>query len=108
MAQEKSPAAPAQQGFPATDLPPVYTNFVSLAGAPEEVVFDFGLNLDMTGQTPDAIKMSHRLVMSYYTAKRLAAALNACLSRQEAVFGTFDTDVGRRIATHASRITAVQ
>jgi hypothetical protein len=102
MAKEPTPALPSS--LPTADLQPVYTNFVAISGAPEEVVFDFGLNLDMTGQTPDSIKLSHRLVMSYFTAKRLAAALNACLSRQEAVFGTVDTDVARRIATHAGRI----
>ncbi|MBS0260944.1 MAG: DUF3467 domain-containing protein [Planctomycetes bacterium] len=103
-----APATPTPGGAPTSDLAPVYANFVSLAGAPEEIVFDFGLNLDMTGQTPDAIKLSHRLVMSYYTAKRLAAALNACLARHEGVFGTVDIDVRHRIATHAGRITPAQ
>lgn len=84
-------------------FPPVYTNFVYVAGAPEEIIFDFGLNVDPTGQPTSSIKLSHRLVMSYYTAKRLAIALEACLARQEATFGVVDTDIARRIATHAQK-----
>jgi hypothetical protein len=84
-------------------FPPVYTNFVSISGAPEEVIFDFGLNTDPMGQSNSPVKLSHRLVMSHYTAKRLAIALQACLARQEAVFGVVDTDIARRIATEAGK-----
>lgn len=84
-------------------FPPVYTNFVSLAGGPEEIIFDFGLNTDPAGKPDSPVRLSHRLVMSYYTAKRLAIALEACLARQEATFGNVDIDIGHRIAAQAQK-----
>ena len=87
-------------------FPPIYTNFVSISGAPEEIIFDFGLNTDPMGQSNSPVKLSHRLVMSHYTAKRLAIVLQACLARQEAVFGVVDTDIARRIAMEAGKSAA--
>jgi hypothetical protein len=97
---------PMQPVVPPAKFPPVYSNFVSLSGAPEEIIFDFGLNTDPTGQSSSPVKLSHRLVLNYYTAKRLAVALQACLARHEAVFGVVDTDIARRIATQSRKSSA--
>jgi hypothetical protein len=79
-----------------------------VAGAPEEIVFDFGLNTDPSGNPASSVKLSHRLVMSYFTAKRLAVALEACLARQEATFGNVEIDIARRIADHAQAVQSPQ
>lgn len=89
-------------------FPPIYANFVSLSGAAEEVILDFGMNTDPAGQPNAAVNLSHRLVLSYFTAKRLAIALEACLGRQEAVFGVVDTDIARRIATQSQKSASAQ
>ncbi|MBI3864683.1 MAG: DUF3467 domain-containing protein [Planctomycetia bacterium] len=94
---------PFQPTVEPAKFPPIYTNFVHVAGAPEEIIFDFGLQVDPTGSPASSVKLSHRLVMSYYTAKRLAIALEACLARQEATFGQVETDVARRVAAHTNK-----
>lgn len=81
----------------------IYTNFVRVSGAPEDLLLDFGLNTDPTGNPQTPVKLSHRLAMSYYTAKRLVIALEACLARYEATFGIVDTDIARRIEAHAKQ-----
>ena len=77
---ETGQAAQAAQQAPqftvdATGLLSTYTNWYRVTGTPEELVIDFGLNPQM-GQVPtEAIKLNTRLVMNFYTAKRLLNAL---------------------------------
>ncbi|MGE5194247.1 MAG: DUF3467 domain-containing protein [Deltaproteobacteria bacterium] len=102
----RAPAAEMQQPVEPATLEPIYTNFVRVTGSPEELILDFGLNTDATGAAHIPIKISERLVMNYYTAKRLWMALGASLKRQESIFGVLETDVAKRIATHQSSPTA--
>jgi hypothetical protein len=107
---------PSQAGEPATPagtvsiplveaegLQPIYANFVKVSSAPEEIVLDFGLNLNLPGAAPTAIKISQRLVMNYYTAKRLWATLAQSLQRHEQAFGVVETDVNKRVIPAAQR-----
>ena len=92
------PSAPEMQ--PVTEpavLAPIYTNFARVTGSPEELILDFGLNTDPSGNPASPVKISERLVMNYYTAKRLWMALGATLKRQESVFGVLETDVSKRV-----------
>jgi Protein of unknown function (DUF3467) len=99
-------AAPqAQQGTPVQipvdigDLTSIYANFFRVTGTPEELVLDFGLNTTQVTQSgaPEAVKLTHRLVMSFYTAKRLLSALQWAVNRYETNFGVLETDFQRRM-----------
>jgi hypothetical protein len=89
-----------QQPVEPATLAPIYTNFARVTGSPEELILDFGLNTDVTGASNAPIKISERLVMNYYTAKRLWMALGTSLKRQESIFGVLETDVAKRIVSH--------
>jgi hypothetical protein len=78
-----------------------YANFCRVTGTPEELILDFGLNSQPTGATNVAVKQ--RLVVNYYTAKRLFQALGLSIQRHEAAFGVLETDVQKRITPSARR-----
>ncbi|MFO0807768.1 MAG: DUF3467 domain-containing protein [Gemmataceae bacterium] len=78
-----------------------YANFFRVTGTPEELVLDFGLNTQQvtpSGQ-PEAVKLTQRLTMSFYTAKRLLNALQWAVSRYETNFGVLETDFQKRMRT---------
>ena len=52
---------------------------------------------DPAGKPHSPVRLSHRLVMSYYTAKRLAQVLQLTIQRHEATFGVLETDIQRRV-----------
>jgi hypothetical protein len=74
-----------------------YANFCRVTGTPEEVVLDFGLNAQPFGNQVGPIDVSERLVMGYFTAKRLLMALSMTVQRHERTFGVLETDVNRRV-----------
>ena len=74
-----------------------YANFTRVTGSPEEIIFDFGLNPQPVGVPKEPIVINQRIVMNFYTAKRLAAALQMSIDRHEQIFGTLETDVEKRI-----------
>lgn len=84
-------------------LEPLYANFVRVAGLPEELVLDFGLNPQPYGSEQAPVKISQRLVVNYYTAKRLAMALGAFLQRHEQAFGAIEIDVAKRVIPQTPR-----
>ena len=59
----------------ASALTSIYTNWYRVTGTPEELVIDFGLNPQMGQMPTEPIKLNTRLVMNFYTAKRLLNAL---------------------------------
>ncbi|MSR56891.1 MAG: DUF3467 domain-containing protein [Planctomycetaceae bacterium] len=99
-----STAAPQVQAtIEPESLEPIYTNFAKVTGTPEEMILDFGLNphpISMGGPA-SPIKVSERLVMNYYTAKRLWAMLGTTLQRHEEAFGVLETDIMKRIRPQA-------
>jgi hypothetical protein len=74
-----------------------YANFTRVTGTPEEIIFDFGLNPQPIGVPEDPIVINQRIVMNFYTAKRLVAAIQMSIDRHEQVFGTLETDVEKRV-----------
>ena len=74
-----------------------YANFCRVTGTPEELIIDFGLNTQPMGVPSEPIEISERIVMNYYTAKRMMAALQMSLQRHEAAFGVLETDVQKRV-----------
>ena len=79
------------------NLEPLYANIVRVAGLPAELVLDFGLNPQPFGSSPLPVKVSQRMVMNYFTAKRLWLALGAFLQRHEQAFGPVEIDVTKRV-----------
>jgi hypothetical protein len=80
----------------ASQLSTVYANFCRVTGTPEELVLDFGLNTQMAPTPGEPIKLTHRLVMNFYTAKRLLAALHMAVQQHESVYGALEVDVQKR------------
>lgn len=74
-----------------------YANFCRVTGSPEELIIDFGLNPQPMGIPKNPIAVSQRIIVNYFTAKRLLAALSMSVQRHESVFGVLETDVQKRL-----------
>ena len=67
----------------------------------EEVILDFGLNLIRpTGNKDNPVELvfqaNNRLIMSYFSAKRLAVALGQMVRRYEQQFGEIELNAAKR------------
>ena len=78
-----------------------YANFCRVTGTPEEFVVDFGLNKNMNPEPHEPIEIAQRLIVNFFTAKRLLAALHMAVQRHEAAFGVLETDVQKRVVPAA-------
>ena len=103
MAQSKKPDA-AEQSQPVMEVPvdeshivAAYANFCRVTGTPEELIVDFGLNKQIAGTSPETIQLNQRIIVNFFTAKRLAAALVMAVQRHEQAFGVLETDVQKRV-----------
>ena len=75
-----------------------YSNFCRVTGTPEELIVDFALNPNPFARQDQTVKVDKRLVMNFYTAKRLFAALQQTILRHEQNFGVIELNVQRRLA----------
>jgi hypothetical protein len=73
-----------------------YSNFARVTATAEEVIIDFCLNPNPFAQGRQELIVSQRLIMNFYTAKRLLTALAMTLQRHEANFGPIELDIRRR------------
>ena len=80
----------------------LYANFCRVATTPEEVILDLALNPDPTGGPTQKIKITQRVILNHFTAKRLAALLAETVKRHEKVFGTLEMDVRKRVQPEMS------
>src|SRR4051794_15882445 len=78
---------------------PSYSNFCRVTATPEEVILDFGLNPQPFATGRQDVKANQRIVMNFYTAKRLLTALGMTIQRHEGTFGSIELDVRRRAGT---------
>jgi hypothetical protein len=100
-AQDPQPAAAGGTEIVITndqEAPAAYANFARVTGTPEELILDFALNPNPFGSGRQELRVSQRLILNHFTAKRLLAALSATLQRHEAAFGSIELDVRRRVA----------
>ena len=74
-----------------------YSNFCRVTGSPEELIIDFGLNTQPMGVPTEPIVIKQRIIVNFYTAKRLLAALHMSIQRHEAAFGVLETDIQKRL-----------
>jgi hypothetical protein len=115
---EPTPQAPAASTPPPGEAPrqqvvvdaskarAAYANFCRVTGTPEELIIDFGLNMQPMGVPSEPIEVVQRIVMNYYTAKRMMTALSMSLQRHEAAFGVLETDVQKRVMPGVMRPAA--
>jgi hypothetical protein len=98
---KNQPATPQQQANQITtdisSLSSVYTNFCLVNITPEELVLDFGLNPDVSPSPKQAVKLTHRVVMNFFTAKRLLMALNNVVAQHESTYGALELDSQKRL-----------
>ena len=83
-----------------------YANAFRTNGTAEEVMLDFGLNLlnpasaqsaQQEKQQPEIIfQVNERVIMNYYSAKRLAITLSQLIRRHEDQFGELEMDMSKR------------
>lgn len=91
------PAGAPQFALDASQLSTVYTNFCHVTFTPEELVLDFGLNTQTPPSATQPIKLSHRVVMNFHTAKRLLNGLHFAVNRFESLFGPLELDFQKRM-----------
>ena len=106
MAEETPAPAPAAPGqaqqiqvsINDAEMASVYVNFFRVTGNPDEVLLDLGMYSQVMGAAgPEPIELSHRLVMNFVTAKKLAEVLRVVVARHEQAFGVVELDPNRRL-----------
>jgi hypothetical protein len=113
-AEETAPAeeaqAPAQQQVELQvnddEVICSYSNFCRVTGSPEELIVDFGLNPNGFRIPRNPIDINQRIVLNYFTAKRLLAALSMSVQNHERVFGVLETDVNKRVTPQVAAAQA--
>ena len=75
----------------------LYANFCRVTGTPEELILDFGLNAQPFGVPTEPVDVKQRIVVNYFTAKRMLQALHMSVQRHEQAFGVLETDVQKRV-----------
>ena len=83
------------------DMRTSYANAFRTNGTAEEVLLDFGLNLvgppqQQQDQPEIVFQVNDRVIMNYYSAKRLAITLSQLIRRHEDQFGELEMDVAKR------------
>ena len=78
------------------DAHAAYSNFARVTSTAEEVIIDFCLNPNPFATGRQEINVSQRLIMNFFTAKRLFSALGMTLQRHESTFGPIELDINRR------------
>jgi len=78
-----------------------YANAFRTNGTAEEVILDFGLNMVnpvvAKADVPEiTFQVSERVIMNYFSAKRLAITLSQLIRRHEDQFGELELDVAKR------------
>ena len=78
-----------------------YANAFRTNGTAEEVMLDFGLNLmnptpQQQKQPEIVFSVNQRVILNYFSAKRLAITLSQLIRRHEEQFGDLELDVAKR------------
>ena len=95
---ERTPQAQPEVVVDDSSTVPSYSNFCRVTATPEEVILDFGLNPQPFASGRQDVKANQRIVMNFFTAKRLLSAMGMTIQRHEGAFGSIELDVLRRRA----------
>lgn len=79
----------------------LYANLCRVSSTPEEVILDLALNPNPLGTGSQSLRVSQRVILNHFTAKRLAALLTATVQRHEQAFGRLETDIRKRLQPEA-------
>lgn len=114
MSEQQNPQ-PAQQGqqpavqqvqvpIDASEMANVYANYFRVTPTLDEVLLDLGMHAQLVGPTgPEPVHLSHRLILNFVTAKKLAEVLRLVVSRHEQAFGVVEVDPARRLRANQAR-----
>lgn len=80
----------------------LYANLCRVSSTPEEVILDLAVNPNPMGAPVQKLKVSQRVILNHYTAKRLAALLTATVQRHEQAFGRLEIDVRKRLVSETT------
>jgi hypothetical protein len=73
-----------------------YANWCRVSITPEEVILDLALNPNPLAQV-QKFRISQRVILNFFWAKRLAALLSETVQRHERAFGKVETDFRKRL-----------
>ncbi len=105
----QSRSAPGAGGQAARQVPVIevddsravatYSNFCRVRGGPDELMIDFGLNMQGLGAGVPSkpVPIDHRIVLNYVTAKRMLHALALAVQHHESIFGPIEVDAQKRM-----------
>ena len=102
------PAEPVQMPVDESHIVAHYANFCRVTGTPEELIVDFGLNKQVSGNTPAPVQLTQRIIVNFYSAKRLAGALMMAVQRHEQAFGELELDMSRGVQHQQATAGAAQ
>lgn len=110
MADPKKAPSPASPTAPAgaqentiridvddADIAALYANWCRVSITPEEVILDLAMNPNPLAQV-QKFKVSQRVILNFFWAKRLAALLTETVQRHEKAFGKVETDFRKRLS----------
>src|SRR5262249_49727950 len=108
--QQQPAAAQAEIVLIETHAHAAYSNFARVTSTAEEVIIDFCLNPNPFATGRQEIQVSQRLIMNFYTAKRLFSAMGMTLQRHEqtcaprelALRGRAETGSGQKYPAQAA------
>ncbi len=100
-AREQTGQRQIRVGMDERNMKTSYANAFRTNGTAEEVMLDFGLNVVNPAreqeEQPDIIfQVNERVILNYYSAKRLAITLSQLIRRHEEQFGELELDVSKR------------
>ena len=98
MAEEKAAAATGTTvpvvKWDDSNMNTTYANVCNVTGTREEVALLFGTNQTLyTGQKEVTVKVTNRIVLSPYAAKRLQVLLGEVIKQYESKFGALEIGV---------------
>jgi hypothetical protein len=96
-APQETPASQAEIVLNEKGANIAYSNFARVTATAEEVILDFCLNPNPFNTSRQELAVEQRLILNFYTAKRLFHALSMTLQRHEGTFGAIELDVRRRV-----------
>lgn len=97
MAEKEQNPAPRPISVDESKTVSCYANFCRVTGSPEELIVDFGMNAQPLGTNDKPVEIAQRIVLNFYTAKRLLHALHVSVQRHEEIFGKIETDIQKRV-----------
>ena len=99
-AQQQTGAQQVQLRMDEREMATHYANAFRTNATAEEVMLDFGVNLPNPAAAKDKpeilFRISNRIVLNYYSTKRLAITLSQMIRRYEEQFGELELNVARR------------